>query len=158
MIDYKKLDLVYDLIDKFKEIHRINSSVSMKLGSHPSICEFKLCIEHDEGDQEVYIHQSIDELIDRLESFDSTTENNHKFSIGQTIWFSIYETEVHSMTVDRIEASIAHYEYIYFNNGFYIQESRAYASKKELIEAQIQKWLEMLKETECEVQFEVIKK
>ena len=146
MIDYKQMQLVYDLVEKYELSSGNHAYVTMKFGGHPKSCEFKLKLELDLNDQDIYIFETIDELIDFLNRLGCRYKQKSRFNVGQTGCFLDWHQEIHSFEIKEFEFSDEHDELIYFGKTGYVPESELYASKKELIEAQIQKWHQMLRE------------
>lgn len=146
MLDYKQLDKVYELTDKYADLVGKHVSVSLKLGLHPNSCEFKLTIDHAEGDWDCFTFECIDSLTERLESLIKHVTPKPKFQIGDTIWFLDCHKEIDSMIIEEIEYLNLDKKYRFYKKGWYVYEPVAYGSKRELIEAQIKKWRELLTE------------
>lgn len=146
MIDYKQLDLVYDLVEKYEKNSGNHAHVSMKLGLHPRACEFKLRLELAPSDEDIYIFETIDELIDFLKCLIGRYKQNARFKVGQVVLFLDVYQEIISFEIDKISFCDKYKEHIYWNHGWFSEESKIYASKKELIEAQVEKWQQMLRE------------
>ena len=146
MIDYRQLDLLYALVEEYSEKTKKHAYVGMKLGAHPMSCEFKLTIELNRNDEDIYIYDCVDDLIDLIKNKLKALKLEPKFKLGQEVWFLDAYQEVMSFVIDKVSFCDRTQEHIYYKNCWYTPEHMLFESKKQLIEAQIKKWHQMLRE------------
>lgn len=147
MIDYKRLDLIYDLTEKYSKLTNRHAYVGMKLGVHPASCEFKLTIELDKNNEDIYVYESIDELLEKLQELCAEYNIKSRFKIGEMIWFKNCDGKICSFCVHEIKERFPS-SFIYFNSlGDYVtDEDNLFKCRNDLIDHDI-KELEALKES-----------
>ncbi len=129
MIDYTKLKIAHELIEKYP--HRQGREMSLEVNFTETIVEYIVHYNPDDSDA----FSKIDNLIAWLQEI---TQPKPKYSTGDILWVMDYN-EPSSFMAERIEREKTEnnsWEFIY--NGW--PESELYTTKQSLIEAQIEYW------------------
>ena len=146
MIDYARINEVDELAKKYEQISNNKAIWNIKLGSHPAACEFKLTINSSPDTIDVYVYETIDELIGMLNLLCWIPIVNSMFKVGDEIWFRDDEGGICSLRVASVKEGFSK-ERVYFDsNGHYVtNEYKLFKSKNDLIDYEIQQ-LQALKE------------
>lgn len=132
MIDYEKLKKAHDMCDA-TEGYYFNITLGLNEGT------IYLFDANNPGDDFVCNPEDLDDLIIKLEEL---TQPKTKYEIGQEIWFVVLGLEW-----SPIESQIESYNNgQYYVSGHWYKERDLYPTKQALIEAQIDHWVNQLKQ------------
>lgn len=143
MIDYKQLDSIYELTKKHEKLSNKKTWVNIKLGVHPSACQFKLTIGLDGNGEGIHVYESADDLLDKLKELCEIEEAEPRFKIGETIWFKDCDNKILFLTVASIKKNLNRWVYIDGFGAFVTDDDTLFKSKNELIDHEIKKLIDL---------------
>lgn len=134
MIDYEKLKIAHELAVELDQ--RCSIEVAFFRYGRPRY------LFNAQEFQDSFCCKSIDDLITKLQEL---PEPKPKYKVGQKVWMTVvcgYKLDVDSAHITSIIINNGQIEYTHDcgGNDFYVLESDLYATKEDLIEAQIQYW------------------
>jgi hypothetical protein len=132
MIDYEKIEKARQLCAELPD-HWFEISFCQKRDDSLEI-EIRLC--HSGCDANLY-YKTIDELIEKLENLADAQCN---FKVDDTIWFVGRDAKIQSMQIHRIQTNGGQNKITLHDFEGFVDAERAYHSKEELIQAQIDYW------------------
>ena len=134
MIDYEKLKIAHELLDKNKEfylIHTHNSKCTIEIIKD----QFELLSFKNKNDF-YFVTCNLDELISKLQEL---TKPQPKYELWQEIYY-LCDGEITKSKVYEIDKMGDAYLYRVELCGEWLEEKLIYPSKESLIEAQIEHW------------------
>lgn len=129
MIDFEKLAEAYELA--YETNHCLSAEIRMIEGAYA--CAFHLLDNVNKtGEQYFNISALLEKLIEKKHP-------SSKYKVGQTVWRLNDEYEPHSLEICDIDLA-SEEMYLDTEDASWWMEEQLYASKQELIEAQIEYW------------------
>jgi hypothetical protein len=138
MIDYEKLKVAHELINKIDEIYEVSVQHHF---SHTRGDKFILWTKNGVAQFGI---EEMDDLIAELKELTKPEEPKSRFHVGQEIWFINSYDKICSFCIDKICKETGEETYYYNKYNQAVGERDGlYSTKQELIEAQIQYWCEI---------------